>query len=634
MRAGDPTERAAREAAVRQVAEEYLEDPNINSVGLGYRVKGGRRTRELVLQFTVEQKVAPESLEAVTRKPIPDAITAPNGLTFRTDVLERGYRSHPVAVEVDAKSERKRRQEPMMPGISIGNAESGGAGTLGCVVLDGDTGRPRVLTNWHVLHGPDGALGDAVAQPGPFDDNSIDGNVCGRLVRSFVGLAGDCALATVSRRAVTEEALGLGVAVRRVGEPELGDRVVKSGRTSGVTHGIVTQIHQITKMTYGTPRTYKVGGFEIGPDPRRRAPNGEISESGDSGSAWMAADARGRATDMMLGLHFAGEAGGDREFALACYASSVFDKLEVRPLPPLARPGAVRVVAPAISGGFDLGFLPGHRLELPVAGRTVRADYARTRSGELVRHYTHFSLAMSARRRFCRWVAWNIDGAALKSPSRKGIDFRLDPEYDARFQIDNRLYTVDANPLDRGHIARREDLLWGSLDEAKQANVDSFFFTNITPQLDTFNQSSRHGDWGELENAIFADVRVDHMRLSLFGGPILDDSGDFRFQGVLVPRSFWKAIAYVEGGELKAKAFVLTQADLEVRLESLGLEPFKLFQVSIAKLAGQTGLDFGALAAADTMAAGAPEALTRAEALAAPDVRRIRSRAEIVAEAA
>ena len=104
--------------------------------------------------------------------------------------------------------------------------------------------------------------------------------------------------------------------------------------------------------------------------------------------------------------------------------------------------------------------------------------------------------------------------------------------------------------------------MWGELDEARRANADSFFFTNITPQLDDFNQSSRHGLWGELEDAIFADVEVDDLRLSVFGGPIFKD-GDLLYRGVLVPRSFWKVIAYVERGTLKAKAFVLTQDDLE-----------------------------------------------------------------------
>jgi hypothetical protein len=49
------------------------------------------------------------------------------------------------------------------------------------------------------------------------------------------------------------------------------------------------------------------------------------------------------------------------------------------------------------------------------------------------------------------------------------------------------------NGLDRGHLARRADLVWGSLPVARKANIDSFYFTNITPQVDDFNQSVRNG---------------------------------------------------------------------------------------------------------------------------------------------
>jgi hypothetical protein len=54
---------------------------------------------------------------------------------------------------------------------------------------------------------------------------------------------------------------------------------------------------------------------------------------------------------------------------------------------------------------------------------------------------------------------------------------------------------------------------------------------------------------------------------------------------------------------LKAKAFVLTQDDLEAHLESLGLEEFKLYQTTLQDLSALARLDFGHLAAADTMGA-------------------------------
>ena len=218
MRKRDLGNKEAIQAAVRQVAEQYLQDPNINSVGVGYKVKDGVRTDELALQFTVGQTIGPETLEAAPTRPIPETITA-NGITFVTDVVEREFRAHPVAVAPEVKPDRKRRLDPLLPGISIGHVRTT-AGTLGCLVRENGSGETRILSNWHVLQGDSGKLGDPIVQPGPFDDNRIADNPCGTLIRSFLGLAGDCAIASITSRGAAEEILDLGVAVREIGDPE------------------------------------------------------------------------------------------------------------------------------------------------------------------------------------------------------------------------------------------------------------------------------------------------------------------------------------------------------------------------------------------------------------------------------
>ena len=612
MRKRDLQDRAKIEAAVQKVAEEFLKDPNITSVGIGFKCVDGKPTDQLALQFTVADKFEPQTLEGRRTRPIPETLTV-NGIRFETDVVERQYRPNPTVVDAPPKPDRKRRLDVLVPGVSVGH-ERVSAGTLACLVREDATGETRLLSNWHVFQGAGGRLGDRIVQPGAFDDNRVADNGCGRLVRSFLGLAGDCAIASLEGRGADETILELGVPVRRLGDPELGDRVVKSGRTTGVTYGIVTRLHTITRLSYGQGITERIGGFEIGPDPERPAADGEISMGGDSGSAWMGLDEAGRPTDLMLGLHFAGESdAAPGEYALACYASSVFSKLEISPLPE----SATRIVVHAAGAGYDPRFLPGHELPVPAASREVEADYAPLASGEgVVRHCTHFSLAMSASRRFCRWVAWNVDGSGLQQLSRAGLEFRLDPEYALEHQVDDALYAH--NRLDRGHIARRADLLWGTREEAQRANEESFLFTNIAPQLDDFNQSREHGLWGQLEDAVYEAVRVDELRLSVLGGPIFKRN-DLAYRDVLVPRSYWKLIGYVEDGTLKAKAYVLTQDDLEGKLESLGLEPFNLYQVAVPELVGLTGLDFGPLTAADT---------TDAQAVR---VRAIRARSEIVA---
>ncbi|MDR7159031.1 DNA/RNA non-specific endonuclease [Arthrobacter sp. BE255] len=243
--------------------------------------------------------------------------------------------------------------------------------------------------------------------------------------------------------------------------------------------------------------------------------------------------------------------------------------------------------------GYSPDFL-GERLGPPAIGDALQDDTVQL-NGSVIIPYTHFSLAVSKSRRFARWVAWNIDGGNLKRVSRKGISFVKDPRIPAPFQNGDELYS--GNRLDRGHLARRADLVWGDLPEAESANNDSFFFTNIAPHMDDFNQSSKNGVWGQLEEAVFADVDVQDLKISVFGGPVFQDN-DREYRGVRLPREYWKILAYVEQGVFKSDAFLLTQ-NLNP-FEALDLDEFRAFQVSTAELEARTGLQFAdALRGAD-----------------------------------
>jgi endonuclease G len=150
--------------------------------------------------------------------------------------------------------------------------------------------------------------------------------------------------------------------------------------------------------------------------------------------------------------------------------------------------------------GYDENFLHT-RLPLPVLNSTVRKDAVPFNNSPFI-PYTHFTVCLSKSRQVGHFVAWNIDGEQLKAYGRKGFKFGYDSRISPDFQMGDEIY-VD-NKLDRGHLARRADVVWGTKAEATQANHDSFLFPNITPQHESFNQSEKHGLWGELENAIFA----------------------------------------------------------------------------------------------------------------------------------
>jgi endonuclease G, mitochondrial len=241
--------------------------------------------------------------------------------------------------------------------------------------------------------------------------------------------------------------------------------------------------------------------------------------------------------------------------------------------------------------GYSETFL-GEAIAVPQAAIDAVQNDLLEIDGQTAIPYTHFSLAMSRSRRFARWVAWNVDGGALRRLSRSGIQFKKDPKLPADAQVGDELYRD--NSLDRGHIARRADLLWGTEAEARKANTDSFFFTNITPQHESFNQSAASGIWGALEDAIFADVDVADLRVAVMGGPIFSES-DPIYRKTQLPKQFWKTIYFRKTGDsaIQAKGYVLTQADLLNglnNLEALELPDFSVYEVPIAGIGLMTGL--------------------------------------------
>ena len=424
-----------------------------------------------------------------------------DGVAVPTDVIERSYRpAFRVVAEADPP-QAKLRVDPIMPGVSVGHV-SVSAGTIGCIVYDKNDGTPLILSNWHVLHGPTGALGDVIVQPGPHDDNRLDDNRLGQLKRSHLGVAGDCAVATIEDRRFETAIPGLGVTPEQLGEPELGDKVVKNGRTTGVTHGLVRRVDVHRQAQLRTRRRARHRRLRDRPRPGqpaggRRDQPGRRLGCGRGCSRPATADPATCSPAFTSPARQAAAPTSTPSRACPSRCSRNWKSPCSRRHPRWRPRRCAADTRPDSSAP---------RIEPPTIDASLRDDTVRLDGSEII-PYTHFSLALSKSRRFARWVAWNIDGGTLKKINRNGIPFVKDPRIPAEFQSGNELYS--GNRLDRGHLARRADLLWAAMPEAERANKDSFFFTNITPQMDDFNQSSKNGVWGRIEDAVFADVDVE-----------------------------------------------------------------------------------------------------------------------------
>ena len=237
-----------------------------------------------------------------------------------------------------------------------------------------------------------------------------------------------------------------------------------------------------------------------------------------------------------------------------------------------------------VEPGYDPTFL-GPPVPLPGTAREVR---------ELPS--VHFTVLLDPVRRLAAATAVNIDGAALEDLPR-GDAWHLDPRVPADEQAGPELYAH--NDLDRGHLVRRRDPVWGPA--AAAANQQTFAYPNAAPQASAFNQGEQL--WVGLEDHVLTYASTYGLRLSVFTGPVLADD-DPVYRGVGIPRQFWKVTAWAtDGTDLRAAAFLLDQTSLITALaaEAPPLGPFLTYQVRVSDVADLTGLDLGPLVDADVL---------------------------------
>jgi endonuclease G len=253
--------------------------------------------------------------------------------------------------------------------------------------------------------------------------------------------------------------------------------------------------------------------------------------------------------------------------------------------------------------GYDPSFLG---VDVPMPGLVTDVP-------TVVFAYLHYSVLFRPDRRLASVTALDLDGAHLVSLGRSD-SWSLDPRIAAELQAGPAVYAH--NDLDRGHLVMRASSTWGQTqEEAQQAEVDTFYFTNAAPQASVFNQGRQL--WLGLEDYLQEHAATFDRKLAVFAAPVLDPA-DPPYRGIQVPLRFWKVVSFVQDGELAATGYVLDQTplvgDLEAAIQEAAgagaippLGPFRTFQVPIADIAPLTGVDLDQLAAVDRIRTAAAE---------------------------
>jgi hypothetical protein len=343
-----PADKRIQEATelLRRQRRDWLRRPGVTAVDVGFKISDNELTSTLALRVHVERKKPLAELEdyeifnvsqaEATAKDKPKKVGE-----FPIDVIEATYvpaRRVIVdpenAVAVNEAIDRTGVVTPLIGGISCGNARVT-AGTLACIVFSRSDGSPHILSNWHVLAGSaDASAGEEVWQPGRVDGGNST-HLVARLAKWRLNKDMDAAIAKLTGdRDYVRDIIGLNP-VSGMEQAQLGMNVVKSGRTTGNTEGIVDGVSLSTSINYGgsTGTVAFRDMIHIVPRPPWPSVDYEVSAGGDSGSAWINED-----TGKAIGLHFAGEtdASPTAENAIACPIIPVAEALDFSFLPVVA----------------------------------------------------------------------------------------------------------------------------------------------------------------------------------------------------------------------------------------------------------------------------------------------------------
>ena len=313
---------------------ELLSKANVVGMAVG---KKDRDHDDYALVVFVEKKKSLQSLSPLDI--IPQEI---DGVI--TDVVESGEISKLI----------RARHRPVFAGISIGHVNVT-AGTFGSVVYDKDTNEPLILSNNHVLADSNAArIGDPIIQPGSFDGGlSSDvvayldkfvpikfpqeisdcpvGNGAAGLLNGIASLLGrktrlqpvaeqepenlvDAAIGKPLTTSILENRIiNIGTPVGSA-QVDIGDIVVKSGRTTGTTTGEVLYLDAEVRVYFGDQGTALFTNQIIMSD---------MSDGGDSGSVIVKMIG---GQPYVVGLLFAGSA----DFTIANEISNVTDLLNIK----------------------------------------------------------------------------------------------------------------------------------------------------------------------------------------------------------------------------------------------------------------------------------------------------------------
>lgn len=247
--------------------------------------------------------------------------------------------------------------------------------------------------------------------------------------------------------------------------------------------------------------------------------------------------------------------------------------------------------------GYDNVSVTGY--EIPhLNDQNVYADHYVTMDGVQILNY---ALEWDNTKRHANWVAFTFDTTTSADVVKRTDLWAKDPKLPAEMQTGDSDHTNDG--FDRGHLCASEDRVY-----LKEANEQTFYYSNMSPQLNDFNG----GFWGKLEARVqtwgrsTADGVYDKVYVTkggtlnkllknfkgttVNGGTPTTDANGFTIHGLACPEYYYMAVLSQKDDVFHAIAFLVPHKEGMTRNPSS--DELKEYVVSVDKLEEETGIDF------------------------------------------
>lgn len=198
------------------------------------------------------------------------------------------------------------------------------------------------------------------------------------------------------------------------------------------------------------------------------------------------------------------------------------------------------------------------------------------------KNVTSFSMEYDKSKKHARWVAFRFDILTMQNKVDRIDPFGPDPSLSEEYQRVRGDF--GAKGYERGHICASEDRVY-----SREANDQTFYYTNMSPQVHGFNS----GLWQSLEGAVQKWGRSCTASDTMYvvkGGTIDKEEQIIKYinndRSKPVPKYYYMAVLFKKAESFKAIAFWLEHTD---KPKSTKLVDYAL---SIDELEEKTGIDF------------------------------------------